>query len=113
MQKKPSTKNLIILGAVILVAILAYFYFSGAPTDSSAQLTDSDITPSPVTNEATKILTLLNDTSALHIDTALFNSPVYKSLVDHTVPVLEQPVGKPNPFFYTIPTPATPGVIKK
>ena len=106
MQKKSSTKNIIIIVAVLAVAGLAYFYFSGTPQDASSQLV-SDAPPSPVTDEATKILTLLNQTSSLRINTTLFTSPVYKSLVDHTVPVIEQAVGKPNPFFYSLP-PAPP-----
>ncbi len=45
----------------------------------------------------------------LKIDPAIFDAPVYRSLVDHTVTVVEQNVGKPNPFasfFGTTPPPA-------
>ena len=105
MQRKSSAKSLLILGGIIVIGIFAYFYFTGSPQDTSSQLSAGTQTDS-VTNEATQIITLLNQTSALRIDTALFNSPVYKSLVDHTVPVVVQPVGKPNPFIYTVAPPA-------
>ncbi len=105
MQKKSSIKSIIIFVGIIVLAILGYFYFSGSPKDSASQLTSSG-TPSPATVVATRVLTLLNQTSSLHIDPALFKSAIYKSLVDHTVPVVEQPVGKANPFLYTVSSPA-------
>lgn len=103
MQKKSSAKSIGILILIIALAGLAYFYFSGSPKDSSTQLVSGDVQASDVTNEVTRIITLLNQTSSLRIDPAIFNSSVYKSLVDHTVSVVEQPVGKPNPFLYSAP----------
>jgi len=108
MQTKSSTKSIVIFAALILVTILAYFYFSGTPVDTSAQLVTEGEQASEVTLQATKIVTLLNQTSSLRIDPALFKTAVYKSLVDHTVPVVEQQVGKDNPFFYTVAPPAKP-----
>ena len=107
MQKKSSTKTLIIITVIILAAILAYFYFSGSPTDTTSGLAGDSVT-SDASIEATKVLTLLNQTSSLRIDPSLFKSAVYKSLVDHTVSVIEQPVGKPNPFVYSSAAPAAP-----
>ena len=104
MQKKPSTKSIIIIIAIVVIAIIGYFYFSGSPKSDST-LTTEDAPPSELTNKTTQIITLLNQTSSLKIDTALFKSAVYMSLVDHTVPVVEQPVGKTNPFLYNAPPP--------
>lgn len=102
MQKKLSTKTIVISVVAVVVLILAYFYFTGTPSDSAA-LDSSDSATTEVTDHATKIITLLNQTSSLKIETALFTSPVYKSLVDHTVSVNQQAVGKPNPFYYNLP----------
>ncbi len=103
MQKKSSVKSFLILGGIIALGVLAYLYFSGTPQDATGGLDATGAQTSDATVEANKILVLLNQTTALHIDPALFKTPVYMSLVDHTVPVIEQPVGKANPFFY-VPT---------
>lgn len=92
---------------VVILALLggAYFYFSGSPKDNSSLLATSEV-GSDATVIGTNILVLLNQITSLKIDTALFTSPVYNSLVDHTVPVYEQNVGKKNPFLYSLPAKA-------
>ena len=105
MQRKSSTKSIIILVAIIALAALIYFYVSGTPKDTSSVLV-SDVQTTEVTDKAQKIIALLNQANSLKIDASLFTSPVYKSLVDHTVPVQDQAVGKSNPFFYTRSAPA-------
>jgi hypothetical protein len=104
MKKNISTKQIIIIVIVLAILGLVYFYISGKPDVSSDLAGDSSV-QSPVSDEATKIIALLNQTVALRIDPAIFNSAVYKSLVDHTVEVIPQPIGKPNPFIYTVPAP--------
>lgn len=98
MQNKSSSKSIIIIIAVLVLAGLAYFYFSGDPEDTTSLLATDSIASSEATAQATKIIMLLNQTSELKIDPAFFKSAAYKSLVDHTVDVVEQPVGKYNPF---------------
>jgi hypothetical protein len=96
MQKKSSLKPILIVIGVIIAAALAYFYFSGDPVDTTTSLETEFVDVG--TSEGLEILILLNQISALRFDNVLFNSPVYKSLVDHTVVVREQNVGRPNPF---------------
>ncbi len=109
MQQKSSKNPILIIVIIIVLAGAAYFYFSGTPSDDSALLTAEETAASTqVSAEAAQIITLLNQTRSLKIDIALFNSPLYRSLVDHTVPVIEQPVGKANPFLYSLPPAATP-----
>ena len=112
MQKKSNSKTIIALIVILVIAAGVYFYLNGAPTDSDTLLTEE----SGLTNDANaagaRVLTLLNQISSLKIDTALFQSSVYASLVDHTVPIYEQNVGKENPFYRapgrTATAPATP-----
>ncbi|MDP3962804.1 MAG: hypothetical protein Q8Q03_02990 [bacterium] len=97
MNKPQSKKTVIYTAVIIVVMILAYLYFSGSPVDNSASLeAETQATESSIA--AANVLSLLNQISSLRIDTAIFTSPVYRSLVDHTVPVLEQNVGRTNPF---------------
>lgn len=104
-QQKKSPKTLIIITIIVAIGTLAYFYFNGSSEDTSSLLTGEKPT-SEVTDHTARILTLLNQTSSLKIDPELFKSAVYQSLVDHTVPVVEQPVGKANPFVTNTPAPA-------
>ena len=46
----------------------------------------------------TRVLSLLNQINSLKIDTSIFNSLVYRSLVDYSITIPEQNVGRPNPF---------------
>ncbi len=96
MQKPVSKKPIIIIVIVLVLAAAAYFYFSGSPTDTAATL-DAEQTPEGALVGA-EVLTLLNEISALSIDSTLFDSQAYKSLVDHTVVVPEQNIGRFNPF---------------
>ncbi len=97
-MQKSSSKNILIIVAVVIVLGLVYFYFSGTPTDDASLVEVSDPTTSEANLAATKVLTLLNQINSLKIDKDFFNSPIYQSLVDHTVEVLPQNVGKENPF---------------
>ncbi|HEY4503878.1 MAG TPA: hypothetical protein VJJ28_02115 [Candidatus Paceibacterota bacterium] len=98
MQKKSSKKPIIIVIVILTLIALTYFYFSGSPTDSSPSLTSDESAKSSAQIVGAQVLVLLNQLNSLNIETKIFDTPVYKSLVDHTVTVLEQRVGKPNPF---------------
>ena len=99
MQQTSSKKPLIIIISIVILAGLAYFYFSGSPSDTSISSVNSS---TGETSEASivgaKVLSLLNEIGSLRIDSSVFDSQVFKSLVDHTVIVPEQNVGRPNPF---------------
>ncbi len=105
MQKPSSKKPIIIAVVVIALAIFGYFYFTGSPTDS-AGIDENQIVTSDADLVGTRVLTLLNQISSLRIEDSFFKSAVYASLVDHTVPIYEQNVGKTNPFYN--PAPAKP-----
>ena len=100
MQPKSSKKPIIILVVVLACAGLAYFYFTGTPTDTTSGLNSA---PSLETEniQGMRVLTLLNQITSLHIEPEFFTTASYSSLVDHTVPIYDQNVGKANPFFYT------------
>lgn len=101
MQQKSSKKTLIIIAIVIVLGGVSYFYFTGTPKDDTALSVVGSETDSEAAIVGSRVLALLNQITSLKIDTALFQSPMYTSLVDHTVPIYEQNVGKDNPFYYT------------
>lgn len=104
MQKPSSSKNTIYI-AIIVIALgtLAYFYFRGNPTDTNPTLQETSTNNADQAFVGSNVLTLLNQINSLKIDTSLFNSQVYKSLVDHTVIVRSQNVGRANPFVPLFP----------
>lgn len=100
-QNPSSKKSIIIIIVCVVLAGLAYFYFAGTPKDDGSFVTTDANASSEAAIAGAQILSLLNQINSLKIDPALFKSPVYSSLVDHTVPIYPQNIGKKNPFFYT------------
>lgn len=94
--KAQTTSRLPEIIAILLVvaAIGYYFYSSGSNNSGSSSFTVSTATSTVGGN----VLDLLNQIHSLNIDTSFFQSPVYQSLVDFTVQVPPEPIGKPNPF---------------
>ncbi len=97
-NKSSSTKSIIIFIAVIVVAGLLFFYFLGNKTPDSNSSIDTEGGSSETQIAGARVLTLLNQVSSLKIDKSLFDSASYRSLVDYTVNIPEQNVGRPNPF---------------
>lgn len=99
-QKKPSG----IKGTIVVIVIAAiliggwYFYENGTSSSAgSANLTASSPSgSSPIVGA--DVLSILQSVSSIKIDTSFFSSPVYQSLVDYSIQVPPQPVGRPDPF---------------
>src|SRR5665213_3726712 len=94
-----SNKKTIVIGIVLVVLLGAgwYFYKGGSPSASSSSSGLIASTPDgSATDEGgvgSDVLTILNSVSSIHIDTSLFSSPVYESLVDYSITVPPQAVG--------------------
>jgi len=95
-MNKPSSKKTWIWGVgIVLVAVIAYFYFSGGSAPSSQaslQVQAGSVTP------GSQVLALLNQIQSLRIDRSLFSDPGYKSLQDYSVAIPPQGVGRADPF---------------
>jgi hypothetical protein len=95
MKPQTSSKKTIIVGVIAIVVLaIVYFYFSNsAPAESVSSLQSQSASV-----VGTRVLSLLNQIKSLHIDTSIFKSPAYGTLVDYSVTIPELPVGRPNPF---------------
>lgn len=91
---KSSKKSWIIVIIIIAIAAGAYFYFQGGSAPEDDLLS---VSPSSVLVGA-NVLSLLNQIQSIRIDTSVFSSPAYQSLVDYTVPIPTLNVGRPDPF---------------
>ncbi len=111
MQKTPSKKPLIITIVIILLAVGGYFAYTGLPNDDAISSVDSiDLASTNDASVASKrVLDLLAVIQSLNIDTEIFANPVFQSLIDHTVLVPSQNIGRPNPFSPIIGNTPAPG----
>lgn len=94
----------IILIVVLIGGIGVYFYISGGVAPSGGALLSAPVAnPDRIGADA---LALLNQVKALHIDATFFSGDIYKTLVDRTQVIREDPVGhRANPFS---PVPGVP-----
>lgn len=105
MKSAPISKKTIIFIIVILVLALVYFYFAGGEAPAATLLTGTGSGGVGAVE-----LSLLNQMKSLQIDTSLFKDPAYVSLIDYSVAITPQNVGRPNPFapITGVPNPFAP-----
>ena len=96
MNKSSSHTGTIVIVIVIVLAIVGYFYVQGS--NSSSTSSSGLVADQQGGDVGLAEVNLLNQIQNIKIDTALFQNPAYLSLVDHTVAIPAQAVGRPNPF---------------
>lgn len=84
--------------AVVLIGGAAYMYFRGTdtPTDGTIVYDASAVDQS--FTEGQEILAALEELRRLKIDTAFFESSVFKSLTDQSAATTSLPIGRSDPF---------------
>lgn len=89
-------KNILLVGALVVVAAIAYFtFFTGE--DTSNDLTSVEVNQNLGVGQ--ELLIELNRLKALRaINKDIFTDPVFVTLEDYTEPVVPQPSGRTNPF---------------
>lgn len=95
-----STKTVIIFIAILLIGVLMYFYTLGGANDSSISSLEGQ---GMIGNEdsqiiGARVLSILNQINSIKIDKTIFDNPIYSILLDHSVEIPPQNVGKVNPF---------------
>ncbi|HEY4499371.1 MAG TPA: hypothetical protein VJH94_04915 [Candidatus Paceibacterota bacterium] len=97
----------ILLGLAILLAVAGGYWLwnnnaqNSGNADNSTLAVSSGFVPG-ISSEASfagqQILSVLNELKQLNIDGLVFESAVFKSLVDHTIATTSEPLGRPDPF---------------
>ncbi len=90
------TSQIIIVVILIVLAFVGYrLYFVPTDTGSSTLAAEKNTQLSAQGNE---LYLSLKKLSAVSLDSSIFANPIFLSLVDYTVTIQDQAVGRPNPF---------------
>ncbi len=91
MNVSPLIQKIIV--AVLVISALGYIIFNTLTGEVPLEEGVSIVSP-----QGEEILILADRLESINIDTDLFSSPLFTSLVDISVPIIEEPKGRPNPF---------------
>lgn len=84
---------------VITLGIAGFASFLGSDIFAeSSPLTQEVPTTVPVSNDGAVILSVLNEMNNIKLESEIFMNPMFLSLKDFTVNLIEEPKGRPNPF---------------
>lgn len=103
MDKNKKTKNLVII-IIVIIAIVGgvyYFYSSKKPKGETA-IIDMDQgavgADENILQESQKIFSLLDELNSVKLDVGFFEGKFFRSLIDFSVELVPEPVGRENPF---------------
>lgn len=92
--KQNQTAILVIV--IIIIAFFAYTYFFTGNDESNAVLQTEQV--SEVTPADQDLISLLLELKAITLDEAIFSDPTFRSLQDFSQELVNEPVGRVNPF---------------
>lgn len=89
-------QNLFIFLGLVVVLALGYYLYT--QNEMSSLSLNNDAISTQVAAESAMFLSRLNELKKIDLDDSLFSDPRFRSLIDNSAPVIEDPVGRPNPF---------------
>jgi len=87
-------KNYIIIGAIVLVVIIAGYFYATRDQSPDATLVATTAT----TTVDSDLLSALRELRKLHLDDTIFTSQAWLSLTDFGKTLAPMASGRPNPF---------------
>jgi hypothetical protein len=94
-------KNILrFLIAISIIVGAGYLCFYAYTTYAETNALVTNVNPSGSFNASNgiQVLSQLQQLSSLTLSSSIFQSPAFLSLVDFTVPVVPEPISRPNPF---------------
>jgi len=89
-------KNIIIVGVIIALGLIAYSFLKPAPTAETLLATTERQDSAQVLGD--EISSAISQINSLKLDRGVLDDPVVKNLKDHSKPIIAEPVGRKNPF---------------
>jgi hypothetical protein len=89
-------KNIIIILVIIVLGLVAYSFLKPSPTAESLLATTQRQDSAQVLGD--EITSAISQINSLKLDRAVLDDPIVKNLIDHSKPILPEPVGRKNPF---------------
>lgn len=97
-------KTVIIVVLVIAIAFVAYSYFFAKPTEPVLSVQAVSTTPSVDQD----LIAILLQLKSIKLDDAIFSDSAFKSLQDFSQELVQEPIGRNNPFAPLGAKPLTP-----
>lgn len=91
-----NNQTTVIAVGIVVVGVLAYVFFFQGEGNQGA-LTTSATDPQVVAANQ-EFITLFSTLRRIDLDTRIFESEYYQSLIDFSRPISVEPVGRDNPF---------------
>jgi hypothetical protein len=89
-------KIIMIIVVLVLVFIMYTVFFAKEPEGESLLVSTNQGAQTQIVGN--EIVAALNQIQTLKLSREIFEDPIYKSLVDRSIPIPQEPVGKSNPF---------------
>lgn len=89
-------KNIIIIAAIIGIGLIAYSFLRPDPTAESLLETTERQDSAQVLGD--EITAAINQINSLKLDRSVLDDPIVQNLIDHSKPIIPEPIGRINPF---------------
>ena len=89
-------KKLFIILIVVIIGFIVYSFFFTGSSDDDAPLVSESAAASDASGG--ELLVLLNTLKGIDLDTGIFEDTTFRSLIDFSVEINPEPVGRDNPF---------------
>ncbi len=80
------------LSIILLAGIGAFGFYAYTYADDGGLIT------TPGTSDSGQIISQLRQLEAIQLSKTIFTSQAFTSLIDYGIPVVPEPVSRPNPF---------------
>ena len=91
-----SIQNLLVIFGLVVIAGLGYYLYS--QNQSSSLSLNNNLVTNQASVESADFLRRLNALSRIQLDDSLFSDSRFRALENNTPILIDEPVGRPNPF---------------
>lgn len=102
MFQNKKIKIAVIIITITLIVFGIYYFYSSKKSGEELRIIDMDktepVASEDILQECERIFNLLDQLKTIKLDTGFFENKFFNSLVDFSVELTPEPVGRDNPF---------------